>query len=108
MNQKLRKGQLGRVDMKTAARKRTAQRKEDKEKKRKILEHQFQTAKCSSEAEGVDSQARAFSEYEVTKKLHVDNNGQNSYFYDNLAIVSSRYRVGIQPTVAIANAVLKT
>ena len=59
----------------TAARKRTAQRKEDEDKRGKILDHQFQTAKCSCADESIDNRASAFYEYEVLKEL--DNKGQN-------------------------------
>ena len=39
----------------TVAQKQIAQRKEDEEKKRKILKHQFQIAECSSEAKSIYS-----------------------------------------------------
>ena len=67
VDQKLRNGQLGRIDVKTtAARKRNAQRKEQKEKKQKLMKEpeQVGVAEHLSEAENIDSSESLCSDYQ--------------------------------------------
>ena len=109
VDQKLRKGQLGRIDVKTtAARKRTAQRKEQEEKKQKLMKEpeQVEIAEHLSEAESIDSSESSCSSYQSSHTI-LDGRSQNRYVYDNLAIVSDRYRVSSRATAAIVNAALE-
>ena len=112
VDQKLRKGQLGRIDVKTkAARKRTAQRKEQEEKKQKLRKEpeQVEIAEHLSEVESIDSSESSCSDYQLSHTI-LDGRSQNRYVYDNLAkvaIVSVRYRVSSRATAAIVNAVLE-
>ena len=109
VDQKLRKGQLGRIDVKTtAARKRTAQRKEQEEKKQKLTKEPelVEIAEHLSEAESIDSSESSCSGYQSSHTI-LDGRSQNCYVYDNLAIVSDRYRVSSCATAAIVIAVLE-
>ena len=108
VDQKLRKGQLGRIDVKTtAARKRTAQRKEQEEKKQKLMKkpEQVEIAEHLSEAESIDSSESSCSGYQSSHTI-LDRRSQNCYVY-NLAIVSDHYRVSSRAIAAIVNAALE-
>ena len=109
VDQKLRKGQLGRMDVKTtAARKRTAQRKEHEEKKQKLMKEpeQVEIAEHLSEAENIDSSESSCSGYQSSHTI-LDGRSQNRYVSDNLAIVSDRYCVCRRATAAIVIAALE-
>ena len=109
VDQKLRKGQLGRIDVKTtAAQKRTAQRKEQEEKKQKLMKEpeQVEIAEHLSEVESIDSCESSCSDYQSSHTI-LDGRSQNRYVYDNQAVVSDRYRVSSHATAAIVNAVLE-
>ena len=102
------KGHLGRIVVQTtAARKRTAQRKTNKEIKRKTFEKPppLQTAECLSETASTDSCEGTCTEFKVPKEL--ESKCQNRYSYDQLAILSHRYRVINRATAAIVNAALQ-
>ena len=90
----------------TAARRRTAFRKENERK----ISHEcglgaeaFATA-STSESESIAS-SETESEYEAPKEL--EENQQNRFTYDKLAIVSDRYQVSSRGTAAIVNAALE-
>ena len=106
VDQKLCKGQVGRIEVKTtAARKRTAQRKEQEEKKQKLIKkpEQVEIAEHLSEADSIDSSESSCSDYQSSHTI-LDGRSQNRFVYDNLAIVSVRYRVNSRATAAIVNA----
>ena len=91
----------------TAARKRTAQRKIDEKIKRKMLEDPLPlpTTECSSEVASTDSCGSTCTEFEVPKELK--SKCQNRYLYDQLAILSNRYRLSSRETAAIVDAALQ-
>ena len=100
---------MGRIDVKTtAARKQTAQRREQEEKKQKLMKQpeQVEIAEHLSEAETIDSTESSCNDYQSSHTI-LDGRSQNHYVYDNLAIVSDRYRVSSRATAAIVNAALE-
>ena len=84
--QKLRNGQLGRIDVKTtAARKRTAKRKEQEEKKQKLMKEpeQIEVAEHLSEGESIDNSESLCSDYQSSHTI-LDGRSQNRYVYANI------------------------
>ena len=100
---------MGRIDVETtAARKQTAQRKEQEEKKQKLMKEpeQVEIAEHLSEAERIECSESSCNNYQSSHTV-LDGRSQNRYVYDNLVIVSDRYRVSSRATAAIVNAALE-